>query len=84
MLTYSLTQFLNLSFSFFFFFKIVLFIYLAVLCLSCCIGFSLLVVSEGYFLVVVGRLLIVGASLVTEHRLQVSRLQQLWLNCSGA
>ena len=58
--------------------------FLAVLGLSCCTGFSLLVVSEGYFLVVVGRLLIVGASLVTEHRLQVSRLQQLWLNCSGA
>jgi len=64
--------------------KVILLIYL-----FGCAGSSLLhglfsiVVSEGYFLVVVGRLLIVGASLVTEHRLQVSRLQQLWLSCSG-
>ena len=43
----------------------------------CCVGFSVVVVSEGYSLVVVCGLLIVVASLVVGHRLQVHRLQEL-------
>ena len=41
---------------------------LAVLGLRCCVGFSLVGDSRGYFLVVVRRLLAVGASLVADHR----------------
>ena len=49
-----------------FFFKNRLF--LAVLGLHCCTGFSLVVVSRGYSLVAMHRLLIVVASLVVEHK----------------
>ena len=45
-----------------------LFMFLAVLGLRCCMGFSLIAVSRGYFLVAVFNLLIVVTSLV-EHRL---------------
>ena len=58
--------------SFFFFNGIFIFKlkkFLAVLGLCCCVGFSLVVASGGYFLVVVCRLLIVMASLIAEHRL---------------
>jgi len=48
-----------------FFFKL----FLAVLDLPCCTGFSLVVVSGGYSLVAMCRLLIMMASLVVEHRL---------------
>ena len=48
-------------------FKLALF--LVVLGLCCCTGFSLVVVSGDYSLVAVRRLLIVMASLVAEHRL---------------
>ena len=44
---------------FFFWASIVLFLFLAVLGLHCCVGFSLVVTSRGYSLVVVHRLLIV-------------------------
>ena len=49
--------------------KIINFIYLflAVLGLLCCLGFSPVVVSKGYSLVVVCGLLISLASLVSEH-----------------
>ena len=43
-------------------------LFLAVLDLRCCEGFSLVVASRGYFLVVVCRFLIAGASLVAERR----------------
>ena len=43
-------------------------LFLAVLGLGCCVGFSLVAVSRGYSLVEHG-LLIVVASLVAEHRL---------------
>ena len=52
------------------FFRI-LFIYLAVLGLPCSVGFSLVVVSGGYSLVVVHGLLIVVASLVAGHGLKL-------------
>ena len=47
-----------------------LILFLAVLGLHCCMGFSLVVKSRGYSLVVVHGLLIVRASLVAEHGLQ--------------
>ena len=40
-----------------------------VLCLHCCMGFSLPAASRGYSLVAVHRLLTAVASLVVEHRL---------------
>ena len=43
--------------------------FLAVLGLPCWCKLSLVSVSRGYSLVVLGRLFIVGASLVAEHRL---------------
>ena len=46
------------------------FIYLAVLGLCCCTGFSLVVASGGFSLVEVHRLLVVVTSPVAEHRLQ--------------
>ena len=45
-------------------------LFLAVLGLLCCGGFSLVQASGGNFLVAMCRLLIVMASLVVEHRLQ--------------
>ena len=44
-------------------------LFLAVLGLCCCLGFSPVVASEGYSLVVLLRLLFTVASLVTEHGL---------------
>ena len=44
-------------------------LFLAVLDLHCCTGFSLVAGSEGYSLAVVLRILIVVAFLVAEHRL---------------
>ena len=44
-------------------------LFMAVLGLRCCVGFSLVVVSGGYSLFVVHGLLIVVASLVAEHGL---------------
>ena len=55
------------SFSFFFF-LIILFIYLTVLGLLCCTGFSLVAGNRGHSPVVRGPLTVV-ASLVAEHRL---------------
>ena len=46
-----------------------IYLFLTVPGLRCCTGFSLVVGSEGYSLVVVLRLLTVAASLVAEHRL---------------
>ena len=50
-------------------FFIILFIYLAVLGLRCCAGFSLIMASGGYPLVAVQRLLLVVASLIVERGL---------------
>ena len=44
-----------------------IYLFMAVMGLHCCAGFSL--VSGSYSLVAVSRLLIAGASLVEEHRL---------------
>ena len=44
-------------------------LFLAVLGLGCCVGFSLVAVSRGYSPIVEHGLLIVVASLVAEHRL---------------
>ena len=46
-----------------------IYLFLAVLSLGCCAGFSLVVESGGYSLVAVCGLLILVASLVAEHRL---------------
>ena len=46
-----------------------MYVFLAVLGLHCCEGFSVVVASGGYFLVVVCGLLIEVASLVAEHGL---------------
>ena len=51
-----------------FFFLNFLYLFMVVLGLRCCIGFSLLA-SRDYFLVAVHGLLIPMASLVAEHRL---------------
>ena len=51
--------------------KVFLFLnlFLAVLDLHCCVGFSLIVASGSYSLVTMHRLLIAVFSLVAEHRL---------------
>ena len=46
-----------------------IYLFLAVLGLHCCMGFSLVAVSRGYSVVAMHRLLTVLASLVSEHRL---------------
>ena len=51
-------------------FKFGLFLFLVVLGLCCCVGFSLVAANGGYSLVVMCGLLIVVASLVVEHGLQ--------------
>ena len=51
------------------FFKNFTYLFLAVLGLRCCVGFSLVAVSASYSLVVVHGLLIAVASLLVEHRL---------------
>ena len=43
------------------------------------VGLSLVVESGGYFLVVVGNLVVVVASHTVQHRLKACRLQQLQL-----
>ena len=48
---------------------LLLVIFLALLGLHCCVGFSLVAVISGSSLVPVRELLIAGASLVAEHRL---------------
>ena len=52
------------------FLKVILcmYVFLAVLGLHCCVGFSRVVASRGYFLAVVPRLLIAVASFGVEHR----------------
>ena len=65
----------------------IIYLFLAALCPRCCAGFSL-VVEAGVLLIVVRGLLIVVASLATEHRLQQlwflgSRAQTQWLWCTG-
>ena len=61
----------NLLFIYFFanfiYLCIILHLFLAVLSFSCCAGFSLVAGSRGYSLVVVHRIFIVVASLVSEH-----------------
>ena len=47
-----------------------LFLLLAVPCLRCCVGFSLVAEYGGYSFAVVHELLIAGASLTAEHRLE--------------
>ena len=48
---------------------IYIYLFLAVLVLGCCMGFSLVEASRGYFLIAVCSLLIVVASLIAEHGL---------------
>ena len=55
----------------------IFYLFLAVLGLHFCEGFSLAVASRGSSLVAVGRLLTVVASLVAGHRLRALGLQQL-------
>jgi len=64
-------QLLSLSSPFFssLFKKKFMYLFLVVLGLHCCVGFSLVAASEGYYLVVVCRLFIVVASLIVEHEL---------------
>ena len=60
---------------------------LAVLCFCCCTGFSLVVMSWGYSLVAVHRLLIAAPSLVVEHVLQgalASAVMAQGLNSCGS
>ena len=56
------------SSSFFFFYNFI-YLFLAVLGLHCCSGFSLVLASGGYSLVAVHGFLIVVAFLVVEHKL---------------
>ena len=60
------SQFLYIRFFFIYNF---IYLFLTMLGLHCCVGFSLVVESGGYSLVAVHRLLITGASLVAEHSL---------------
>ena len=53
-------------------------LFLAALSLHCCAGLSLAVASRGLLFVAVCRLLLVVASLVTEHGLKGTWAQQLW------
>ena len=64
-----MTTFLKLLAFFCFFFKQKFYLFLAVLGLFCCVGFSLVAASGGYSPVAVLRLLIAVASLVAEHGL---------------
>ena len=60
-----------------FFLIFLLYLFLTVQGLHCWVGFSPVAVSGAYSLAVVHKLLIMMASPVAEHRLQVCRLQQL-------
>ena len=51
------------------FFKKLIFLFLAVLGVSCCLGFSFVAARKGFSLVAALGLLVVAASLVVEHRL---------------
>ena len=51
------------------FLKQIMFLFLAVLGLRCCTGFSLVVVSRGYSLIATHGLLIAVVSLAAEHQL---------------
>ena len=64
---------------FFFFFNNFINLFLAVLGLLCCVGFSLVVKSGDHCLVAVGGLLIAVASLVAELRLQARGLNSCGL-----
>ena len=57
------------KFSIYLFIVLLICLFLAVLNLHCCLGFSLSAVSGGYSLVAVHGILIVVASLVAEHGL---------------
>ena len=57
------------------FLKMCIYLFLAVLGLRCCTGFSLVAVSGGYSLVAVLELLIAMASLAVGHGLRVHGLQ---------
>ena len=63
---------------------IYLFFYLAVLGLHCCIAFSLVALSGGYFLVVVLGLLIMENELKWSTGSKTLGLRQLWLPDSTA
>ena len=56
---------------------------LAVLGIHCFMGFSLVVVSGGYFLDAVHRLLTVETSLVLKHRLKGARASVVVARCSA-
>ena len=60
---------IHISFLFYYLFIFILFVFGHAGYLLLCLGFSLVAVSEGYFLVAVYRLLISVVSLVVEHRL---------------
>ena len=62
------------------FFSSFIYLFLAVLGLRCCMGFSLVAASRGYSLVTVRGLLIVAAFLVVEHTLwgTWASVLQLW------
>ena len=75
---------ISLNLSILFFFLSFYFIFLALLGLHCCVGFSLVAVIIGSSLVPVRELLIAGASLVAGTGFRVCGLQQLWLPGSGA
>ena len=68
----------KLEFKIFFFLKIIVFIYLALLGLCCCTGFSLSAVRGDYSSVVCG-LLTAVVSCVEERRLQTHGLRALQL-----
>ena len=51
-------------------FKVVIYLFMAVLGLRCCVGFSLVVASRSSSWVVACRLLIEMASFIVEHRLE--------------
>ena len=64
-----------------------LILFLAVLCLRCCVGLSLVEMSRGFSLVVVCRLLIAVASLIEAPRLQSIGsvvVAHGLISCSGA
>ena len=54
-------------------YSLLIYLFLAVLGLPCCAGFSLVAASEGYSVDAVCGLLIAVASIVAEHRLQATR-----------
>ena len=63
----------------FFFFCIIIYLFLAMLGLPCCSGFSLVAEDRGYSLVLLGRLLIVWLLLSWSTGFRAPRLQSSWL-----